>query len=67
MAKFKEGDVVRVLNWQSEYSVSSVMDRPQVVYIREINGQHKGYMNMKHLTLIRESEPTETNAQTTLF
>ena len=55
--KFNEGDLVRVRKlknqyWAGTWRVSSVMDRPPLAYIREVDGTGKGYIEQKNLERI---------------
>lgn len=68
----KEGDIVRVRSlkndyWSGTWRVSSVMERPPLAYVREVNGIGKGYIELKHLERIGEDSESELNKQMTLF
>ena len=47
--KFNEGDLVRVKNRGGLWRVSSVIDRPPLAYVREVDGPGKGHMNIEKL------------------
>jgi len=69
---FKEGDIVRVRSlkndyWSGTWRVSSVMDKPPLAYIRNLEGNGKGYIELKHLERIGEDSKSELNKQMTLF
>ena len=69
---YKEGDIVRVRSlkndyWSGTWRVSSVMERPPLAYVREVNGIGKGYIELKHLERIGEDSESELNKQMTLF
>jgi hypothetical protein len=48
MGKFKEGDTVRVRSghvyWGGIWRVSSVMERPPLAYVKQLDGDHEGYI-----------------------
>ena len=72
MGSFKEGDVVRVRSvknsfWAGTWRVSSVMDKPPLAYIRNLEGDGKGYIELKHIEVIRSNSESELNKQITLF
>lgn len=60
----RENDIVRVRTWSGTFRVSSVMERPPLAYVRQVDGERKGYIEQKNLERISAApEPT----QTTLF
>lgn len=72
MGSFKEGDVVRVRSmknpfWSGTWRVSSVMEKSPLAYIRNLEGDGKGYIELKHLEVIRSNSESELNKQITLF
>ena len=72
MDSFKEGDIVRVRSmknpfWAGTWRVSSVMDKPPLAYIRNLEGNGKGYIELKHIELIGSNSESELNKQMTLF
>ena len=43
------------------------MDKPPLAYIRNLEGDGKGYIELKHIELIRSNSESELNKQITLF
>ena len=72
MDSFKEGDIVRVRSmknpfWAGKWRVSSVMDKPPLAYIRNLDGSGKGYIELKHIEVISPNSESELNKHITLF
>lgn len=63
---YQEGDIVRVRSWSGTWRVSSVMERPPLAYVREVDGLGKGYIEQKNLELIERAKPEPSN-QLTIF
>jgi len=59
MAQVKEGDVVRIrkgnVYWEGVWRVSSVMQRPPLAYVREMEGERKGYIEQSALERVEQT------------
>lgn len=55
MAKFKEGDKVRITGRTDIYRVSSVMERPELVYLRDLDGKEVGYIEQKNIHRVQKT------------
>jgi hypothetical protein len=64
---FQVGDMVKVRSWPGTYRVSSLLTHLPLAYIREVDGDGKGYIELRALVPVDEQAPAKVGAQLTIF
>lgn len=59
----RENDIVRVRSWSGTFRVSSVMERPPLAYVRQIDGERKGYIQQSSIERISAAKESQSNKQ----
>ena len=64
---FQVGDTVKVRSWPGTWRVSELLQHLPLAYIRKIDGDGKGYIELRALVPVDEHAPAEAGAQLTMF